>query len=206
MLPHTIQCHLKAAKPGRFVVGGRKDLDEEFSSKVFHSTVSQDLLDTLDRQLPERAIIKTHRRFMKRTILMRLRLASYSKQSLGGHFSIYRKDMERVNGYDENFVGWGGEDEDLGIRLVRAGIYCRSAIRYAKVLHLWHPREIGNKHWKEGPNIKYFERKHVPIFCENGLKKALGNSGNIILNSEPPMKNGKLKKLLYKNRSYWIQV
>jgi predicted glycosyltransferase involved in capsule biosynthesis len=91
---------------------------------------------------------------------------------MGGHYSIHRKDIERVNGYDENFEGWGGEDEDLGIRLVKAGIYCRSAIRYAKVLHLYHPRELGDKHWMEGPNMKYFKRKEVPYFCEQGLKRS----------------------------------
>ena len=76
-----------------------------------------------------------------------------------------------MNGYDENYVGWGGEDEDLGIRLVKAGVYCKSAIPYAKVLHIWHPKEIGNKHWKEGPNINYFKRKIIPFYCENGLNK-----------------------------------
>jgi hypothetical protein len=117
-------------------------------------------------------MIKDHRRFIKRTILIRLRLAKPSKQSLGGHFSIYRKDIEYVNGYDENFVGWGAEDEDLGIRLVSAECYGRSVIRSSRVLHLWHPREMGDKHWKDGPNIEYLNRRYIPFYCENGLKKA----------------------------------
>ncbi len=171
VLPRTIQEHLKHAKKGRFIAGGYKNMDETATRESFQSTITADLLDRLDKRYPERPLIKTHRRFIKRTFLMRLHLAPPRKQSLGGHFSIYRKDLERVNGYDENFVGWGGEDEDLGIRLVRAGIHCRSAIRSAKVLHLWHPPAITGRRWQTGPNIRYFNRKEIPVFCTNGLHK-----------------------------------
>ena len=172
VLPQTIPQHLKLAKKGKFIAGGYKNMDEATTHEIFKSAITVDLLNQLDKRFPERPLIKTHRRFIKRTLLMRLHLAPPQKQSLGGHFSIHKKDLERVNGYDENFVGWGGEDEDLGIRLVRAGIHCRSAIRTAKVLHMWHPPAITDRRWQEGPNIQYFNRKEIPVFCENGLSKS----------------------------------
>ena len=171
VLPSTIVEHLRAARPGKAVGGGFKYLDAPVTAKILNGAITRDLLERLDGQLPDREIIKRHRRTIKRTILMRLRLKSPKSQSLGSHYSIYRKDLERVNGYDENFVGWGGEDEDLGIRLVRAGVYCRSAIRSARVLHLWHPPAITDRRWQEGPNIQYFNRKEIPVFCINGLQK-----------------------------------
>ena len=171
VLPNTIAEHLKSARPGKAVAGGFKYLNEPVTAQVLNGPITPDLLKSLDEQLPNREIIKRHRRTIKRTILMRLRLKSPKKQSLGSHFSIHRKDLERVNGYDENFVGWGGEDEDLGIRLVRAGIHCRSAIRSARVLHLWHPPAITDRRWQEGPNIRYFNRKDIPVFCINGLQQ-----------------------------------
>jgi len=79
--------------------------------------------------------------------------------------------MEAINGYDENFVGWGGEDEDISLRMVKAGYRGYSVIREAKVLHLWHPKELGGKHWKEGSNVDYLYRENIPSFCENGLTK-----------------------------------
>ena len=175
ILPDAIKYHLNLAKSRRFVAGNCKYLTEPQTDSVFKADIFPEFLKNLYKQLPEKEMIKDHRRFIKRTILFKLHLKSLKKQSLGGHFSIFRKDIEYVNGYDENFKGWGGEDEDLGIRLVKAGIYGRSAIRYAKVLHMWHPKEIGNKHWKEGPNIEYFMRKDIPFFCENGLIKSISS-------------------------------
>jgi len=171
ILPDTIRYHLRLAESGRFVAGNCKYLNEPQTKNAFNSKISPEFLENLYQQLPEEEMIKDHRRFIKRTILFRLHLKNRRKQSLGGHFSIFRKDIEHVNGYDENFHGWGGEDEDLGIRLVKAGIYGRSAIRYARVLHMWHPKEIGNKHWEEGPNMEYFTRNNIPLFCKNGLTK-----------------------------------
>ncbi|MBW2630768.1 MAG: glycosyltransferase [Deltaproteobacteria bacterium] len=173
ILPDAIKYHLKLAKSGRFVAGNCKYLTEAQTDSVFNSNVSPEFLEKLYQQLPEKEMIKDHRRFIKRTILFRLHLKNRRKQSLGGHFSIFRSDIEYVNGYDENFKGWGGEDEDLGIRLVKAGIYGRSVIRHAKILHMWHSKEIGNKHWKDGPNINYFTRENVDFFCKNGLRKTI---------------------------------
>jgi len=172
VLPGTIKHHLSLARKGRFVAGHCKYLGEDRSNAVMQSPISPEILEKHYGQIPEREIIKTHRRFIKRTILIRFGLLSHRKQSLGGHFSIYREDIERVNGYDESYVGWGGEDEDLGIRLVKAGIYGRSGIRGARALHMWHPKELGEKHWEQGPNVNYFRRKNRPLYCKNGLIKA----------------------------------
>jgi predicted glycosyltransferase involved in capsule biosynthesis len=43
-----------------------------------------------------------------------------------------------VNGLDESYTGWGLEDSDLVIRLLRAGIRNKSARFAVPVFHLWH--------------------------------------------------------------------
>jgi len=174
VLPDTIRYHLDMAKPGRFVAAAYKYLTEEQSRILLNSTLSPDLIEQYYRELPDKEIIVQHRRYIKRTLMIMLRLASPVKQSLGGYFSLYKKDIERINGYNENFIGWGGEDEDLGIRLAAAGIYCISAIRYARALHIWHPSELKtakNIVWRRGTMSDYFHRKKIPFVCQNGLKK-----------------------------------
>jgi GT2 family glycosyltransferase len=89
----------------------------------------------------------------------------------GCHFSLFRDDVERVNGFDERFVGWGYEDDDFARRLYKAGVEPRSVIEDARALHLWHPslapQEL--KRHRDRPNRAYFRRWRVPAYCANGL-------------------------------------
>ncbi|HUN56433.1 MAG TPA: glycosyltransferase [Smithella sp.] len=171
VLPGAVKSHIDAARPGWFAAGRCKYTTEEQAKNILSKGISDELLEHTYKELPEEPILKQHHEFIRYGILRKLRLASARRQTFGGHFSIHKKDIESVNGYDENYVGWGGEDLDMAMRLVMAGFRGTSVIKSARVLHIWHPKEIGNKHWKEGENVEYFFRKNPPVFCENGLIK-----------------------------------
>lgn len=171
VLPGAIKSHTDAAKPGFFAAGRCKYSTQEQVGRIFSGPVSSSMLENIYTELSETPILKEHREFIRYGILRKLRLASARKQTFGGHFSIYKKNIESVNGYDENYVGWGGEDQDIAMRLVMAGFKGTSVIKNARILHLWHPKAIGDKHWREGENTAYFFRKKIPVFCENGLIK-----------------------------------
>ena len=170
-LPGAIKSHIAAAREKRFVAGRCKYATEEQTKRILTASVPDELLEKIYRELPDDTIIKEHREFIRYGILRKLRLVSPRKQTFGGHFSAYKKDIEFVNGYDENYVGWGGEDQDMALRLVMAGLNGISVIPSARIIHLWHPREIGDKHWREGVNVDYFFRKKIYAYCENGLIK-----------------------------------
>lgn len=69
----------------------------------------------------------------------------------GCNLGLWKEDFMRVNGFEEQFVGWGYEDSDLLIRLFRLGIK-RKEGRYAvPVVHLWHPE---NDRSTEESNLK----------------------------------------------------
>ena len=64
---------------------------------------------------------------------------------------IWRRDLERVNGFDDQYEGWGREDDDLACRLQHAGV-ARVHLRYAGLaIHLWH-----RTRWPDGvpPNLE----------------------------------------------------
>jgi glycosyltransferase involved in cell wall biosynthesis len=54
------------------------------------------------------------------------------------NLSAWRADLLRVNGFDEAYSGWGLEDSDLVVRLLRAGVRHKTARFAAPVFHLWH--------------------------------------------------------------------
>lgn len=169
LLPDAIHNHVTAARPGYFAAGRCKYTTEEQCRRILAEGASPSLLESIYNALPEESVEKEHRRFIRYSLLRRLHLVSPKKITFGGHFSAFKKDIEAVNGYDENFVGWGGEDMDFSWRMVRAGFRGTSVIKTARVLHLWHPSEMGSKHWKEGRNMEYYLRQAKPVFCENGL-------------------------------------
>jgi 23S rRNA A2030 N6-methylase RlmJ len=55
------------------------------------------------------------------------------------NFAVARADLDRVDGFDNTFVGWGYEDSDLAIRLMRAGVRRKDGRFATGVFHLWHP-------------------------------------------------------------------
>jgi glycosyltransferase involved in cell wall biosynthesis len=54
------------------------------------------------------------------------------------NLGVWRRDLERVNGFDESFIGWGYEDSDLVLRLFLAGVKRKDGAFATEVFHLWH--------------------------------------------------------------------
>ena len=46
--------------------------------------------------------------------------------------------MFKVNGFEEQYEGWGLEDSDLVVRLLKNGVKHKNARQATPTLHLWH--------------------------------------------------------------------
>jgi hypothetical protein len=53
--------------------------------------------------------------------------------------AIRREDYIRVNGYDERYVGWGNEDDDMGRRLLATGTIGYNFTYSEYPIHIYHP-------------------------------------------------------------------
>ena len=63
----------------------------------------------------------------------------YDTQS--ANFSVWKKDFVNVNGFNEEFEGWGREDSELALRLIRSGLK-KMEIRFCAVtFHLAHGKD-----------------------------------------------------------------
>jgi hypothetical protein len=80
--------------------------------------------------------------------------------------SLARADLLRVNGYDENYRGWGNEDGDLRERLKRTGVWPKSIWTRAVVFHLDHPTDATRN---DRANLAYSRRPDIPVFAERGI-------------------------------------
>ena len=58
---------------------------------------------------------------------------------LGCNLGVWRDDLLKINGFDEEYEGWGREDSDLCARLYNLGILRKMVYGRALVYHLNHP-------------------------------------------------------------------
>ena len=88
----------------------------------------------------------------------------------GCNMSFWKQDLLDVNGYDEDFVGWGREDSDIVIRLIKKGCYRKKIKLAALQFHLYHKE---NSKDNLEANHKLMERalSDDSYFVKNGIVK-----------------------------------
>jgi len=166
--PDHVQQHLAHRRKGEVMGGYCVRLDERTSRRVDEEAIrSQAFL----RWAPRRELRSLARRHCKARFYRLLRHPRKPKLA-GGNIGIWRSDLERVNGYDEKFVGWGGEDDDLRNRLGRTGLRIGSILRWTHTYHLWHPPAPSHPgKISQGGNFDYLRRPGKLTCCRHGMRK-----------------------------------
>jgi glycosyltransferase involved in cell wall biosynthesis len=135
---HFIKDHTRIAKPGVFVSGARIHMDEILTKKVLSGIIA---FHDIPKESPH--LSKKHNgfysEFLSRMNYMLQTGKHNYKYVLGCNMAFWKKDLEKVNGYNEGFKGWGKEDNDLAVRLINAGVQLRFIKYGAIIYHLAHP-------------------------------------------------------------------
>jgi predicted glycosyltransferase involved in capsule biosynthesis len=76
----------------------------------------------------------------------------------GGIFATQSQRFARLGGFDERFVGWGGEDDAMTLKIQR--VQASTMLLEGLALHLYHPRDqtalMNHAHY--GPNTALLEQ------------------------------------------------
>jgi hypothetical protein len=163
-----LAAHRARRRPGLALLGHCARLPEETSRLLVPDNLSVMNLAGLVPAAEIRALARRHRRARWHNLLRH----PTKPRLTGGDFGIWRADFERVNGFDERFVGWGQEDDDLGLRLRAAGLRLESVLDLTRSLHVWHPTDpTATPRWRDGANVAYFERRGRLTVCRDGLHR-----------------------------------
>lgn len=167
-----IKRHWQLAEHETFVVGNRILLNRVFTVFVLSEQIPVHrwsflqwcrarLQGKCNRVLPFFSVPLGH--------LRRMRSARW-QGAKGCNLALWKSDLMQVNGWEEKFVGWGYEDSDLVIRLIRAGIRRKEGRYSVPVIHLWHPE---NDRTREQHNLLLLQssRKGVHAYAEKGLNQ-----------------------------------
>jgi glycosyltransferase involved in cell wall biosynthesis len=135
-----ISQHRKLAQAGYLVQGSRILLDELATERVLAQQVNLQTLGTADKLAWRRTggLNKVLPLLLTLPDLGRTRHRFTWRRIKSCNLAVWRADLDKVNGFDESFLGWGHEDADLVVRLYNAGVMRKDGAYATEVFHLWH--------------------------------------------------------------------
>ena len=140
---HFVEDHMTLAEEGYFIAGSRAVLSARTTQQIFNDpqpTVNYTSVPF--SHLFNALRIPAISNFLAKKYKINGKSKYYVK---GCNMSFWRKDLITVNGYDENFIGWGMEDNDIAVRLQNAGVQKKFIKLRGIAYHLYHIERSRNK-------------------------------------------------------------
>jgi glycosyltransferase involved in cell wall biosynthesis len=138
--PDFVASHRQLAASGWFVTGNRVLLSAELTMKVLREKLTPESWG-LAHWLAERWRGGVNRLSALLQLplgpLRRIRRRAW-QGARSCNLAIWRSDLDRVDGFDADYRGWGKEDSDIIMRLLHAGVRRKDGVFATGVLHLWH--------------------------------------------------------------------
>jgi glycosyltransferase involved in cell wall biosynthesis len=167
MSRHFVADHEMLSEEGCFVQGKRILVNRGAVAAFDHKVADSPL--TLLRMALSGRISNAHHL---------LRLAHYpgfKNRKLKGikscNMSFFKKDIVAVNGFNEDFEGWGNEDSELACRFFKYGLFKKVHPFMAVCFHLWHPTNKIATHCNSLLLKAAVASKE--FYCRNGLEKKI---------------------------------
>jgi glycosyltransferase involved in cell wall biosynthesis len=171
-VPHGgwLEAHVSRLDPDKLSLGDVILLSEAEAAGLDEASVREGLFEGVISDANRRRLAALQRRYALYAWLRLAGLPIKAKPRLrSSNFAIPAARLREVNGFDESYVGWGQEDDDLGRRLYRHGVRPLIRVAAARVSHWPHPPRRPAD-WTAGANARRFlEGASGPARCEAGL-------------------------------------
>ena len=161
-----IQDHINNAQANYFVQGSRVLLTEDETNKILDSKKISFSFFSSGLKNRKNAI---HSNLMSKFF-------STKKNYIHGiktcNIGFYKQDCININGFNNDFEGWGREDSEFIVRLLNSGINRKNVHFNAIQFHLWH--KDNSRESLERNNLILKEAINNRIkWCDNGINRYL---------------------------------
>lgn len=167
MHPSFVKDHCEFARSGCYLKGGRANLGRKLTAMLCKSERLKHI-GCFTRGIENKRENTLHIPMLAKFLSTRYRRKS--GLCLGCNMSFFRTDFIAINGYDEFFEGWAGEDGDFARRLNLAGLVKRHLKFAGLVFHLWHEDKYM---YNKDANFRYSMRDNCEIRCIKGVDQYL---------------------------------
>lgn len=163
-----VRDHVNSAENGFFVQGTRVLLSEKESRKaLIQKKINFSIFSPG---------LKNRKNSIHSKILFML--FSNKKNHLEGikscNMAFFKKDCINVNGFNNDFEGWGREDSEYVVRLINSGVTRKNVRFYAIQYHLWHDIS-SRKSLAINNQILNETRENQINWCVNGINSIAKN-------------------------------
>ena len=162
--PKFVQDHVNNAKVGYFMQGTRVLLSQDITEQIIISNRISFSFFSKGMKGRKNSI---HSNFLSK-------IFSTKKNYLRGiktcNFALFRQDFINVNGFNNEFEGWGREDSEFVVRLFNTGINRKNLRFNAIQYHLWH-QDIDRKHLDYNNQLLQNSIKQKLKVCKKGINK-----------------------------------
>ena len=165
--PNFIKDHVSHCNKNQFVIGTRVLLKDDYSKQLLSKK-------NIAFSVNNNHILANSKNLINNSFLSKIcsyKTTSY-KQVRGCNMACFKTDLIKVNGFNEDFIGWGREDTEIVVRLLNAKIIRKNVKFNANVLHIFHP-ESTRKMLITNELILEKTISENLIRCQNGLDKYL---------------------------------
>jgi hypothetical protein len=164
--PKFIEDHISHAESGYFVQGTRVLLTQSATQDALVKMKTNFSFLSSGIQNRKNAI---HSNFLSR-------LFSKKKNYLRGiktcNMAFFKQDCININGFNNDFEGWGREDSEFVVRLLNSGIHRKNLRFNALQFHLWH-NENTRASLQQNDILLQNAIDNNVNWCDNGIDRYL---------------------------------
>jgi len=166
---HFVKMHIKHKEKDKILFGRRVLLSQNITDELY-KTQNLQLLSIVN-------LLKSNSNYVETALYLPFLPSKTSKKLgiCGSNWSVHKKDLIEVNGFDEdyNLPGYG-EDTDIELRLFKKNMQLKRLKNKAIQYHLHH--QLNYTDSLEMGNLLQKKINEGLMFCKNGLDKHLKNT------------------------------
>jgi len=171
--PAFVAEHINHAKENVCLTGRRVNLSEKFTSFLTPQKIKSGFLETNFHKLILDGVFgksfDVEKGIYLKNEFLRTEINKKKRGILGCNFSLFKKDMLEINGFDERYEAPSvGEDSDVQFRLELNGVKIKSLNNIAVQYHLYHKLQP-----RPEENLLLFEKvkKEKKAFTPFGIER-----------------------------------
>lgn len=162
--PCFIRDFKKNAKPGEALIGSRVFLNHSASAQRILKRNCKPVFPLISGEIESNRLNSVRFPLVNKFI----KPLNYSSKLRGGLLGVWRKDITAVNGWNEEFTGWGLEDTELVARLFNFGVIFKKIKFQAITYHLWHAIQSRENVVNNQKHLDKTVQKNLS-WCKKGL-------------------------------------